>query len=41
MEIEVRFSMQFKGKLFRTNIVMLRAESILQRAGWFETAEKS
>jgi hypothetical protein len=41
MEREVRHSMQFKGKGFRTNIVMLRAERMLQRADWFETAEKS
>jgi len=41
MEIEVRLLMQFKGKLFRTNIVMLRAERMSQRADWFETTEKS
>ena len=29
--------MRSKGKLFRTNIVTLRAEIMLQRADWFET----
>jgi len=41
MEIKVKLSIHFKGKLFRTNIVMLRADSMLQSADWFETADKN
>jgi hypothetical protein len=41
VEIEVGLSMHFKGKLFRTNVIIRRVENVLQLVKWLKSAEKT